>query len=495
MVQINRGQAVLAVAAAVTGLCVVGLQQGGRSTALAGSAHAAPPVYHPTPDSVFYGEAAEHVLNLVAVARLNDDEAADVIFEQRTDGRMSYLGLYVAAGRATWPASGRASRLSPVEVKPPQARTDDSVRVIGVGDLNNDQRADVAAVRTEFPGGSRFSDEVYVYFGPSGTIGGGSYRTPGVTFDLPEPTAGLAMRFGDIDGDGRNEALLIDENSTRILRGRDSWPARTAVEPDIVFTPPLQEVVFGDLTGDGITDLVVNLDSDFADIGFLPGRSVWNDSYDLLAEADWTAGVGRDRFDARYAADLDGDGAVDLAVVDYDTTELLVYPGGSPIAGGAMPAGAAWSVSGIGFETGDVAMADVTADDIGDFLINRLAVFIGRPGRTGAYQSGTDDADAHWDSMPAGRTHSGDVDGDGTDDILFSEIGSAGLAREVSAGAIRLFRGPAIPPPDVSPTPRASVTPTSTATASATASPGISPTVTPGEGATIYLPSCAAGGT
>jgi hypothetical protein len=457
-------------------------------------------VHEPSPASTIFGSGEYRVATLLAVAQLDADAYADLIVHEQPDGLVSREVPYVVPGRASWAATTSLNRLNPVALEPPGGRAGDSLLIVGVGDANNDGRADIAATRTQYPGPSDAPDRVYVYFGPESWPGGGAVRSPGLTLNLPAPARGLHLEFADINGDERNDILVIDDTSVRVVFGRDAWPSALPLVPDVELTPRVIDIFVRDFTADGADDLVLNVSEYGADVAFLAGRRVWPATLDLLTESTWTYGEGRSRYEVRFVADVNGDGQTDIAIVDGQSQELRVFEGGPRLAAPGVADAPDWIVAGVELTARDTEVGDLMGDAGAEVLANRRAVFLGFRGRSGTYDARTDDPDAIWENMPPGYFRTGDVDGDGRVDALVNFPGAQGQGRAVSAGSIQLFLGPVLPGPAATPTPR----PTPTATASPTATdpaPSETPsastatqTATAAAGRSIFLPAALAKG-
>jgi hypothetical protein len=428
------------------------------SERLAADGPAQPIEFAPTPQSLVYGDGETRLATIIAVADLDGDGRDDLLVHQRPDGLVSREASYALISRDTWPSSTTVDRLGAVELLPPGARQDDGIRVIGVGDANNDGRVDIAGTRTIFPGPSPEPTDIYLYFSPESWPRSGSLRTPSVRLTLPEPTGGLAVRFADLDGDGLREVLVVDDDSVRILAGRADWPSTVAVDSATsVLTPRVVEALHADLNQDGAADLALNLGTHLADMAFLSGRAALESQYDLIEDADWTLGTGDARWEARFLADVTGDGIPDMALVDGADARLIVFEGGAQFPLVPDPTLPHWSISGVELTDRDTEHADFTGDGAVEILVNRRSVFLGHPGRSGDYV-GDEHEFAVWNMMPRGHFHSGDVNGDGITDILINDPSAAGVSRAVAAGSIRVHFGPLLAGPDLTPTPRASAT-------------------------------------
>lgn len=218
-------------------------------------------------------------------------------------------------------------------------------RVVFPGDTDGDGDGDflVSDVTAYVPDPQM--GEVYVYRGtPRGTVpfDAAAVRVPGLALGA---MLGGATRAGDLDGDGRADLVLgnLDLNHLDVpgsiavytdlpRRGTVTTPVATYVDDDSI--PGTGEsLLAADVTGDGVTDLVVGEPN--AGGFFTPGRvvvlagpltaspSTFAAPYALLAGEPY-APLPDDHFDrfpstgSRLAAgDLDGDGVTDLAIAAH----------------------------------------------------------------------------------------------------------------------------------------------------------------------------------
>lgn len=280
----------------------------------------------------------------LAVADMDGDSDLDVIVATGDDGgRISILRNDGTSFDST--SVGEVGELSDVDVE----------------DVNGDGNPDVVALYA-------FFDAVAIFYGDgNGGFAGSAY------LELPTGTADLHMV--DIDGDGRRDLVYGTKDYVYMHRHEGQWFAPIprklfAINVDL-YAP---DVAFGDVNGDGRTDVLVDgmlswpvlltIHEQDAQGRFVGRKApVWtsdrggvslpdvdNDGFvDLLvlrygldgAVAAIHFGNGRGKFGAEQlhiqpgetimAADLNSDGLVDLlARRDED---LVVYPGALSVAG------------------------------------------------------------------------------------------------------------------------------------------------------------------
>jgi len=318
----------------------------------------------------------------------------------------------------------------------------------------------------------------------SGKTGSELRRLPG-TRAFGEFGRGVAG-VGDLDGDGAPEIVVSEPGPAPAARAGGA-PGRvlclsSAEEGGIVWQQrgASAEERFGaclarlpDLDGDGIDDLAVGapgarpaaeVTGRVLVLSGADGRLLWN-----------TFGFEPGRFGSRLApaGDIDGDGSCDLLVGDPDA---LVD---------GLPAGRAWLLSGFdgallrgfaapqaggrfgsalaglgdidGDEGPDLAIG-APADAAGGYAAGRVRVFSGRSGELLREVLGSASS-AGFGAALAGL---GDLDADGTDELLVGLLDLGGPQAE--PGAVRALRGKSLPAPSAAPPPTPPAAPATPAT-------------------------------
>ncbi len=196
--------------------------------------------------------------------------------------------------------------------------TGDGTGNLAVGDFNGDGIPDLAVVNFTYPNGT-----VSVLLGN----GDGSFQ-PAQTFQTPSDPVFVAV--GDFNGDGILDLAVSGYASgfVSVLLGNGDGtfqPARSVV------TGRWETVAVGDFNGDGILDLAV----------LNPHLGQPNDVQILLGNGDGSFQSDAPSYRAGSVsslavADFNGDGAPDLAAVDFTTVAILLNDGRWPTgAGGA----------------------------------------------------------------------------------------------------------------------------------------------------------------
>ncbi len=348
-------------------------------------------------------------------------------------------------------------------------------RTLGTGDINGDGVDDLL-VGTQ----DRVAGEVALVYRPGvpDTLVSADATFQGQVLD---DDFGAALATGDLDGDGQDELIVgapgYDEGSASRAGKVYLWEGGSldgtiaAADADATWVGPAtgtpmagSALATGDLNGDGYLDLVVGAptaDTSATDAGAIYveyGAGLPSGSASLSAADVILLGVDpSDQLGSALATgDLDGDGADDLVVSalyadDGATNAGTVYlVDGASLASGAIGTAAICSFSTFG-AGGELGASLLLADVDGSGLLD---LFVGGPTEDGS-RSDAGKAygvyDAGLTCVPAanladttitgtatsanvgGSLASGDLDGDGTDDLV---IGAPNMNLEASGGGV-----------------------------------------------------------
>ena len=351
----------------------------------------------------------------------------------------------VFTGKPGWPSVSPARLL-----QGPSADDRLGMRLAGLGDVNGDGFADLAAGSTRWDGAGALVDagRVDVWLGTGADPSGVSWSTTG------SPTSeerGRHFDVGDVNADGYEDLVLAAPRGTALFQAEGVFdlyyggPAGPALAPDWTWATGeaganARGVAVGDFDGDGYDDLALGsalADGAVIDEGAVfvfPGSSSGPPGVPtvVLQEGQADAQYGREV----AAIDADGDGFLDLAVsasqwdgTDTDEGAVFLYSGGpsglDPASawmalGGAAGAElrsprAAGDVNGDGFD--DLFVAAVHANGaLGDE--GAAMLFLGSSAGLGASPDWTryGSAPGAWYGYSGGAA--GDVDGDGYADVI-----------------------------------------------------------------------------
>jgi hypothetical protein len=277
--------------------------------------------------------AEEYGWNGLLNSRLNDGcfrlLAADVDSDGDTDlaiinnpkARLDFLlqrqpGEALRASKATDAGEGANDFADEVHFERDSFPTDQKVSSLAIGDLNGDGRNDLAFV----------GDSGKLTIAWRGAKGGFADR---VRFDLDElSNVPQSLRVGDLDGDGRQDVLVLGKRKTQIfLQGADGRLAEAAELLNATASPDGFAVC--DLDGDRKNDLLyVKAEAD-APLRFRLNRGNGEMGPERLFPFTEIR---------QYAVtDLDADGKVDLAAVRRRSGRValleLAEPGPAPKTG------------------------------------------------------------------------------------------------------------------------------------------------------------------
>lgn len=339
------------------------------------------------------------------------------------------IGTFPAVGDGTFTALGAASPW------------DGNAMAATLADIDGDGHLDVAA--SAFERLVVLSGDGHGSFGP----GPGPEWTPGAFV--------VAMRSGDVDGDGDEDLAVLDGR-------RPGGQARVAIAPNrgggrfgvpqnaVTFRGQPVAAVIGDVDGDGLTDVVsldesdgapallnrgdgvlvpgptsrvdhegrgelVDIDGD-GDLDLLTGSLYRNDgagTFTSVTPWRW--------YSSLTADDLDGDGDVDLVVATEDG-EVVVRRG----TGGG---GFVDEATGIVGAYGPVVLGDHDGDGHPDLVVERMDGFdLHRGDGSGAFGPAEASRLGVTDDLALA-----DLDGDGAEEILDHGTHGGGAALAVVA--------------------------------------------------------------
>lgn len=188
---------------------------------------------------------------------------------------------------------------------------------------------------------------------------------------LSRPTRDPQLRFVDLDGDGRADVLITEDDAVvwHPSLGEDGFgPARRVpaaldeeAGPRLVFADPEQSVHLADMTGDGLVDLVRVRNGE---VCYWP--NLGHGRFGAKVTMDGAPHLDRpDHFDQRRVrlADIDGSGGVDLVYLGADGVTLHVNQSGNGWSAGQRVAAFP-------------AVDDVAAIQVADLLGNGTACLV-----------------------------------------------------------------------------------------------------------------------
>jgi len=295
---------------------------------------------------------------------------------------------------------------------------------VAIGDLDGDGKPDLAVANT----GSN-SVSVFRNTSSSGSIVAGSFAA---RVDFTTGTSPISLAIGDLDGDGKPDLAVANQlaHTVSVLRNTSTSGSIVAgsfaAKVDFTTGTNPQEVVIGDLDGDGKPDLAV-ANNNSSTVSVLRNTSTSGSivAGSFAATIDFTTGT-----NPRSVAigDLDGDGKPDLAVANFNSNSISVFHNTS--TSGSIAAGS--FAAKVDFTTGAgprVSLGDLDGDGKPDLAVANqhsasLSVFR-NTSTSGSIVAGSFAAkvDFTTGSTPV-PVAIGDLDGDGKPDLAVANFSS-----------------------------------------------------------------------
>jgi len=299
---------------------------------------------------------------------------------------------------------------------------------VAIGDLDGDGKPDLAVANT---GVSRVS--VFRNTSSSGSIVAGSFAA---RVDFTTGTSPISLAIGDLDGDGKPDLAVANQLAHTVSVFRNTSTSGSivagsfAAKVDFTTGNNPQEVVIGDLDGDGKPDLAV-ANNNSSTVSVLRNTSTSGSivAGSFAATIDFTTGT-----NPRSVAigDLDGDGKPDLAVANFNSNSISVFHNTS--TSGSIVAGS--FAAKVDFTTGAgprVSLGDLDGDGKPDLAVanqnsNNVSVFR-NTSTIGSIVAGSFAAKVDFTTGSAPLPVAiGDLDGDGKPDLAVANFSSTSIS-------------------------------------------------------------------
>jgi hypothetical protein len=338
---------------------------------------------------VFYATGASVQSNDVFLADVNGDGKSDIVISN-ADGTISVL---LNKGKGTF---GTASLITSVAALSPH------LNALAIADFNGDGKLDIAAA-SYYPGS--YSNNVYILLGK----GDGTFQAPITVAAAPPNVDTATLAAGDFNKDGKTDLLVTLEGSTG-CSGYTGAAAYVVLlgKGDGTFTPgslnctgddyPVYPVV-GDFNGDGTLDAFIPMLEEYGVTSgpvLLQGKG--DGTFNRLGEF-YVGSTSR----AAVVADFNGDGMPDIAVLNDDDFAIatlisfVTVMQNSTLPVSVSPLNMVFKAQAVG--TSKTATVVVTNDQTTALTINSVTVGGTDPGDFGATSACKSSLKAGWDCI------------------------------------------------------------------------------------------------
>ena len=402
-----------------------------------------PSMLAPTPTVFLASGTADLFGASVAAADTNGDGYADVFVGAPMHGTSNDGAVYRFAG-----GSGLSASVPAFSATGTQAGSHFGTDVASAGDANGDGFDDVLVGQAQWANPEVSEGRVVLGYGGTGTTG--MSTAPIATREGNGAAAVMgalhtSIGIGDVDGDGFGEVAVAAPgySGARLGAGRvwvyrgtalglDSAPWWT-FDGEIANRAAGSSLAAGDVSGDGIPDLLVAQAADAPVLVFLGHRSGFSPAPERKLTGDANTGFGAD---VAFVGDVNGDRFGDIVVgAPTGAGSALLFLGHAGGPGETEVWSYAYPTTSAGFGTTVEAAGDIDHDGFAEFAVGApgvsdpdldegaVLVFRGAPGGSPAIALAQT-----LESNVAGARYgkslaSGDVNGDGTADLIVGRSG------------------------------------------------------------------------
>lgn len=267
---------------------------------------------------------------------------------------------------------------------------------------------------------------------------GGSSATFAAAQSFSAGSRPLAVVAADVNGDGKPDLAVTNYNSSTIsillnttVTGATTFTFDAAQTVSVSASPT--DLVFADLNGDGLVDLAVTNRSNNTLSTFINTTTPGSSTIGFGNAVDLATGLGPVGL---IAADLNGDGRVDLAVANYTSGDVSLFRNATaPGANTANLAAAQTLTAQTGVQ--GIAVGDVNRDGRPDLAVavrsaNLVSVLVNNTA-SGATTFAFDLPQDIPTGVQPNALVFGDLDRDGIVDLVVAHAGDGTLARFINA--------------------------------------------------------------
>lgn len=223
------------------------------------------------------------------------------------------------------------------------------IRQVHTGDIDNDGIGEIIFVATDGTVDPSYEGGIHVYEWDGVTDNG--YPDSATSIYKPNPSHTETFRsedfaIGDIDGDGQNEMVVVDNTQTNsedgcyILSVTGTFESGFAIwNEEAVFKrtganpfggSPVNGAI-GDMDGDGHKEAIFGI-WDFATLYIVEATGINSYAYQTQVKLDSTAWADAVALDNIVVADLNSDGADEVYITMWGLLQLAVCTGGNDVS-------------------------------------------------------------------------------------------------------------------------------------------------------------------